>query len=637
MQQASASSTRKLVKLAELAVKKGNHQEAFQLYQQVLRLNPHHAEALFQLARAMHGAGDYDAAALLYERAIAENPRHADSYSLLCGVYGAQKQRELALATAQKATEQMPNNPEAFALMVSVLIRYGSSHTALEYLEQMLQQFPSDRELLQYYCITLKTCGRVEEAEAAYRKLTATHRVPANFRMQFEMYVPRFNSSNEDIDVARDNFAKGIAQFTKEKPVVDLFSLDLNPPFGLAYHDRDNKELLGAFNTMLRTVAPQLNFVAPHCKVALAGREGPIKVGFISQRMHNHVVGRCYRGILLHLAKQPDFSVTFFNLINVMDSGIQEMIDANIPVISLPTLVTAAQRMVAKHELDILVYPDIGMDLATQYMAMARLAPHQVCLGGHPETTGIDTIDYVVASRDYEPENAQENYTEQLLCIDGAASIFKRPPLPGSWLTRAELGLPDDRKLYMCPMAVHKFHPNFDAMLADILRQDPQATLVLFEDFHEQTVTDALKKRIFTQCDPARIIFMPWLTIEAFQSILKLVDAVIDTIGFGGGTTSQYAFGLGIPIVTMPARFARGRGVSSYYRTMEIDEPPIAATPEEYVAIALRIAHDRAYFTKLQTQILERNERMFERESQINAFTQLMRDIKAQRLDSYKQ
>ncbi len=635
MQQA-APSTRKLIKLAEAAVKKGQHQEAFQLYQQVLMLDPHHAEALFQLARALHFAGDYASATLLYTRALQENPLHTDSYTLLCGVYAAQKNRELELQTALKATEQMPDNPEAFSLLASVLIRHGDAPKALAYLEQVTPRFSSNTELQQYYCMALKLCSRFEEAEAAYQHLTATRRVPANFRMQFEMYLPRFNTSNEQIDTVRAKLADRIAHFTQTKPAVDLASLDVNPLFGLAYHNRDNKELLSAFARMLRAIAPQLNFTAPHCKATAVKGNAPIKIGFLSQRMHNHVVGYCYRGIMLHLAKQPGIEVTFFNLANVMDSGIQEMIDANIPVVSLPLLVPAAQRMIAKHELDILVYPDIGMDLATHYMAMARLAPHQVCLGGHPETTGIDTIDYVVASRDYEPENAQENYTEQLLCINGAASIFKRPATPAQWFTRAELGLPEDRKLYMCPMAVHKFHPDFDGLLAGILRKDPEATLVLFHDFHEQTVTEALKKRLFTQCDPARILFMPWLTLDAFQSILKLADAVIDTISFGGGTTSQYAFNLGVPIVTMPGRFARGRGVYSYYITMGIDSPPVASTPEEYVDIAVRLAHDRAYYNALQTQIFARNEHIFERTSQAAAFTQLMRDIHAQQLTPYQ-
>jgi protein O-GlcNAc transferase len=635
MQQA-APSTGKLMKLAEAAVQKGRHQEAFELYQQVLNLDPHHAEALFQLARALHNAGDYASAALLYGRAIQEDPQHVNSYVLLCAVYDAQKNPELVLQLAQKATERLPDHPKVFSLMASALLRYGRAQEALAYLENALPRFPADIELLQYYCLALKTCDRFEEAEAVYRKLVATQRIAASFRMQFETHLPRFNESNAQIDAVRAGFAKSIEDFTREKPAIDLSALDRNPLFGLTYHNRDNKELAQSFTKMLRTLAPQLNFVAPHCKDATARNAGPIRVGFLSQRMHNHVVGYCYRGVLLHLAKRADFSVTFFNTANVMDSGIQEIIDANIPIVSLPTLPTAAQAMVANHALDILVYPDIGMDLPTHFMAMARLAPYQLCLGGHPETTGIDTVDYVVASREYEPDSGQENYTERLLCIDGAATVFKRPAQPERWLTRAELELPEDRKLYICPMAVHKFHPDFDVLLANILEKDPQGTLVLFHDFHEQTVTDALKKRLFAQCDPARIIFLPWLKFDAFQGILKLADAVLDTIGFGGGTTSQYAFDLGVPIVTMPGRFARGRMVHSYYEVMEIDEAPVAASVEEYVDFAVRLANDRAYYAKLQKQILARNERLFARESQTTAFTQLLRDIHSQQLDKYK-
>lgn len=633
--QNAAISTRKLMRLAESASRKGQHQEAFQLYQQVVTLDPHHAEALFYLGRTLHSAGDYASAAFLYERAIQEDAQHCDSYVSLCWIYDVQHQFDRVMQLAQRATERMPNNPKAFSLMASALIRYGNAHLALDYLEKALQRFTSDSELLQHYCMALKDCNRFAEADEAYQKLVAGKRVPAHFRVQYELNLPRFNQSNEHIDAVRTAFAETVRRFTKEKPQVDLAMLANNPLFALTYHDRDNKEFAISFTRMLRSMAPQLNFVAPHCKAAIVDKTGPVKIGFFSQRMHNHVVGSCYRGVMLHLAQQPDFAVRFFRQSDVMDSGIQQILDAGIPVVALPASITAAQTVMANHQLDILIYPDIGMDMVTHFLAMSRLAPYQLCLGGHPETTGIDTVDYAVASREYEPAHAQTNYTERLLCLDGAATIFKRPAPPQRWFTRADLGLPEDRKLYMCPMAVHKFHPDFDAILSDLLRQDAQATLILFNDFHEQAVTDAFKQRIARSCDLSRIIFMPWQELEAFQSLLKLVDAVLDTIGFGGGTTSHYAFDLGVPIVTLPGRFARGRMVYSYYQVMGIADAPVAASPEDYVRLAVRLAHDRAYYDQLHQLILARSERIFERPSQIDAFTQLIRDVMAQQLEQY--
>ena len=38
----------------------------------------------------------------------------------------------------------------------------------------------------------------------------------------------------------------------------------------------------------------------------------------------------------------------------------------------------------------------------------------------------------------------------------GIDTLYDRPAPPTRWLTRKELGLPDDKKLYVCPMAILK-------------------------------------------------------------------------------------------------------------------------------------------------------------------------------------
>lgn len=630
-----APSTRKLMKSALNALHKNRGQEAFNLLQQVLALNPSHAEALYHSGFLLHGSGNYIRAADYYQLAIQSEPTHLRSYIMLCKVFEAQDRGEEAVQLAQYTAQLMPQEAQAHCQLASMLMRFCRAEEVPAYLESILPQFPDHTELLQFYCIALKVSDRFEEADKAYQKLVATHRVPASFRVLYETYLPRLYQSSAHIDAVRTQFERSIERFIAEKPRIDIGMLSNYPLFSLAYHNRDNKQNLQDYTRMLRLMAPELNYTAPHCKAALVKHSGPIRIGFLSNHMHNHSVGNCYRSVMLHLAAQPDFSVTFFNLANVMDEKIQEIIAAGVPIVSLPKNITAAHETVARHTLDILIYPDIGMDAPTHYMAMARLAPHQVCLGGHPETTGIDTVDYIISSRSYEPPHADENYMERLLCVDGVNTIFARPEVPEHWLTREDLGLPADKKLYVCPMAIQKFHPDYDQMLYDILTRDPKATLVLFDDFQQDSATRIMHGRIISKCDPARVIFMPWLKLEVLFSVLKTADAVLDTIYFGGGTTAQYAFGLGIPIVTMPWNYARGRCVYSYYVVMGLENAPIANDANNYVELAVKLANDEEYAAALSAQILERNHLMFESKPYGPIATQLMKDIMNQDLSHY--
>jgi len=305
--------------------------------------------------------------------------------------------------------------------------------------------------------------------------------------------------------------------------------------------------------------------------------------------------------------KRQGLDITLFMIDAKVDDTIEDLKKQGVNVIPLPSNIKASQETIASHELDILIYSDIGMDAKTHYMALARLATYQAVLVGHPDTTGIDTIDYYISNRFFEVEDAQENYTETLLLNDCVDTMFVRPPEPKQWYSRSELGLPEDKTLYTCPMTIQKLHPDFDIILKGILDKDPNAMLILFNDYQLQSSTDRMQRRVLSNCDPERVHFLGWQPMNKLWSILKESDAVLSTIYFGAGTTSQYCFAYGIPLVSMPDRYARSRMVHAYYTAMQVQDPPTGNTLEEYVEQAYRLANDKNYKARLSKEILANN------------------------------
>ncbi len=632
---AAAPSTRKLMKMAEAAMQKHRGQEAMDLLEQVVAINPHHAEAWYKIGFLLHASANAARARECYERAIQEAPTHFESYMMLCTILESENRGMDALKLASHAALNVaPNKAEAHVNLVSIMLGQRQSHLVVDYLQSVLPRFPNNQELHQLYCMGLKILGRSEEAEAEYQKVHQKWRVPVTFQIGYDLYMPRINQSVEEIDQLRDGIFKTLDRLIAQKSPAKLAMLNYLPVFAFAYHNRDNKLLLQRYHQMLRTVAPELNYTAPHVKQPRA--DGPIRIAFVSAHMFNHSVGSCYRSVMIHLAKQPEFEVRFFNYNHAVDSGVNQILDAEVSMRVLPKNLQAAREVVEEFKPDIMVYPDIGMHVNTQYLAMSRLAKFQCCFQGHPETTGIDTIDYVISSRSYEPPHADENYTERLLCNEGIDTTFKRPTAPQNWLTRQELGLPEGKKLYVCPMAIQKFHPDYDIVLAGIQKRDPNAVLVLFRDFDQLGASDQLQERILQHCDPERTIFMGWQPLDVLFSIMKQADALLDTIYFGGGTTAQYAFGFGFPIVTMPGRYARGRVIHSYYQIMGVENPPEADSLEGYVEMAVKVANDIDYHRNLNEQILAKNEKLFEKANYGANVVQLMKDIVAQDIEKYR-
>lgn len=636
----AGSSTRALIRSAESALEKGDVKQTVAYCKEVLRTQPAHARALGVMGHAYQAAGNMPTASQLYQQAINADPTSVEFYIELSRTLAAQNMPNEAVQIALAATKQAPNDPLAHSALVKLLLRFNSAHKALDYLESMPDRIKTDADLWQYYCFTLKLNEMNEKADVQYQELLRTfpHKVSASFRLMYETHLPRVLLDSEKLDKVRAAFEATLDRFIEQKPALDLFKLTYQPLFYLAFHNRDNKAFAQKYCRMLRTLAPrELNYVASHCKTEPVYEEGrPIRIGFCSRHMHEHAVGRCYRNIVLHLHRDPRFKVTLFAHHQIMDAKMNELVAAGIEIVPLPKNVLGAQQIIAHRELNILIYPDIGMEIDTYYLALARLAHYQCCLSGHPDTTGIDTIDYFISSRLYEPSHGNENYIETLLVHDGLDTLTERPSPPAQWLDRATLGLPIDKKLYVCPMAIQKIHPDFDAVMGDILKKDPNGMLVLFNDFQLKSASDRFRERILQQCDPSRVLFLDWQTEERLFSIMKAADAVLVTIYFGAGTTAQYATAFGIPMVSMPGDHTRSRVLHGYYTLMQIEDAPLAKSLDAYADIAVRLANDRAYYDRISAQLRERNRLLFEDNDYGPRAVELMCDIMKQDLAKYQ-
>jgi predicted O-linked N-acetylglucosamine transferase (SPINDLY family) len=278
----------------------------------------------------------------------------------------------------------------------------------------------------------------------------------------------------------------------------------------------------------------------------------------------------------------------------------------------LPHHLPVMRETILDQHVDVLFYPDIGMHPITYFLALSRLAPVQCVSWGHPVTTGLDRIDYFLSSADLEPDDAEEHYTESLVRLSALPTYYYRPPLPEPPRDRTAFGLSEQENLYLCPQSLFKFHPDFDAILVDLLRRDPQGRLILLEGGWPHWTALLLERWHKTLADVIdRVSFLPRLGEHDFLSLIMLSDVLLDPVHFGGGNTTYEAFAMGTPIVTQPGRFMRGRVTHACYKKMGLHDC-VASTPEEYVDIAVRLGTDRDYRKAVSAAILSRNHILYE-------------------------
>ena len=253
-------------------------------------------------------------------------------------------------------------------------------------------------------------------------------------------------------------------------------------------------------------------------------------------------------------------------------------------------------------------------------LASLRLAPVQVAGWGHPITTGLPNVDYFVSSREMEPEDGAASYRERLVLLSGLGTHYATPAAPGQ-AVRDEFGLPGDRALYLVPQSLFKIHPENDAVLAEVMARDANGILVFFAAPHDSVtaafqarLTQALARHGLQLAD--RAIFLPYMTHSEYLRVNTVCDVMLDTLHWSGGNTSLDALACGLPLVTLPGRFMRGRQSMAMLRLLGMHEL-IASDVAGYVATAVKVGGDRELRAALSARIKAGLPTLFNRDEPI--------------------
>lgn len=605
-----------LYRSAAAAHRAGNVEEAEQLCRQVLAANSSFARAWELLGLISHEGGETPQAIEYVERAIALEPQWPGFYHDLGNIYWSAGRHEEAERMLRQALRAMPQSIPTLATLGKVLYALGRTGESLEVFGNVLALCASAPENL---AAAYKELGLAEEARAAYAKAGEASSNSA-LRILAATQLPLVYESRDHLLACRQRLESDVDTFLAAGVRQDITTCVATPVFSLAHHGLNDVEIQKKLARLYRP--PSL--VPPRRERGV----GPIRVGFVSSYFGEyHTVPRLTFGLIARLAK-TDLHVTVFSAGAAHHSVARTLASAVPEFVPLPRDLPRARQQILDRGLDILIYTDIGMDQVTYSLAFSRLAPVQCVTWGHSDTTGIPTIDHFVSSALLEPADADAHYSEKLVRLPDLTLYFDRSPPPKT-LDRAGLGLDPTRRLYACPQTIYKFHPDFDAALAGILRRDPEAQIVLIRSLYPHP--DEILRRRFAQTMPDvadRIVFVRRLLHSEFLSLLLLADVVLDPYPYGGCTSSLEAFSLGVPVVTLPTEFLRGRFTQAFYRRLGVTSC-IARDQGDYTDIAVRLGTDPAFRRQVRDQIIAGQPQLFGDESVVNDWYQFLRSVTA--------
>ncbi len=243
-----------------------------------------------------------------------------------------------------------------------------------------------------------------------------------------------------------------------------------------------------------------------------------------------------------------------------------------------------------------LIYPGLLMDTVSVQLAAQRLAPVQCTSWGHPETSGIETLDYFLSSDLMEPSGADALYTEKLVRLPNLSIYYEPVDLGAVDSSRAQLGLRTDAAVFWCGQSLYKYLPQYDDVFARIASEAPHSQFVFIKHHAGPRVTEVFRKRL-TQAFAARgldidrhCVFLDRLSQSEFAGAIGLCDVFLDSLEWSGCNSAIESLPNALPIVTLPGAFMRGRHSAAILEMMGVTET-IARDLDDYVAIAARLAN----------------------------------------------
>jgi len=465
--------------------------------------------------------------------------------------------------------------------------------------------------------------GLHDQAVATYSAALRIRPEPA-VEIRRAITVSPLPASAAEIRAVRDEMMDKLQALLARPPVLqDPFAQVKTTPFFLAYHGLDDRPLAEALAQLYLRCCPALAYVAPGCRGGRRRAGRRLRLGLVSTFFHDHTIGQLNRGLVEAIDRSRIelfvFTTPFLIPRPAQDPVRQAFVTGPEHAIELPFDLARAREAIAAAELDVLYYTDVGMAPFTYFLAFSRLAPVQCVAWGHPDTTGIPTLDYFLACGAMEPPDGEHHYSERLVRLPGSTLFYRRPKLPGDDGDRVRLGLPAGR-LYVCPQSLFKFHPDFDAALIEILRRDSDGWLILV-DQHRAVYRQRLHDRLLAAGASdviGRIRYVPAMPRAEFVGLMRAADVMLDPFHFSGGNTSLEALSVGTPIVTWPGAFMRGRHTHGFYRLMGFEEC-VVPDRSAYADEALRIAGRPARRAELSRSIAEKSAVLFEDAASIQA------------------
>ena len=638
----------------------GKLNEAEASFRRAIQVRPDDADAFSNLGLTLHDLGRLDDAEICYRRALEFRPDFAQAHFNLGVTLQALGRLDEAEACYRQTLEIKPDFADAYNNQGLTLQDLGKPNEAEACLRQALQIRPGFAQAHFNLGVTLQALGRLDEAEACYRRaleirpdfadahnnlgntlkdLGRLNEAEISFQRalvirpdfadahnnlgitlhdlgQFGEAVTRYHRALQIApDYAQAHFNLGITLHDLGRPneaeLCYRRALQIKPDYFEAHSillfllsyaiGRTPSDYLAEAHQYGRQVSKKVS--SQFSQWSYARHPERLRVGLVSGDFGNHPVGYFLECLLAEIDQSAIELIAYptSRLDDELTARIRPHFSAWKPIISQGD--EAAARMIHSDGIHVLI------DLTGHTGHYNRLpifawkpAPVQVSWLGYFASTGVPTMDYLIADPWTLPKTDDGHFTEKIWRLPETRLCFTVPnfeiavsPLPA---------LANGYLTFGCFNNLRKMNDAVVALWAKVLASVPDSRLFLkTKQFQEPSVRQNTVERF-----AAHGIAIDRLILEGrsprteYLATYSRVDIALDPFPYTGGTTSAEGLWMGVPVLTLAGdRLLSRQGVGLL---MNAGLPEwIAADADDYVARAISHASNLPRLAALRQRL----------------------------------
>ena len=595
----------------------GQSQQARELAERIVRLDPSQDDAMNLLGLQAAQAGQGETAVTWFAKAAAANPANPNHLGNLAGMLISLGRLEPALEHLERAVVMSPS-AEVHNNMGAVLQKMDRLQEAAHHYRQAVQLSPASVAMWNNLGFVLLGLDQLEEADSALARALALapqnpdvmlnvgalrvrqgklsegkgallqllQLAPDSHSVQGAAHVNLANmpqGSGNDASAIyhlRQGLALSSGEFRVDVASALLFNLVQRASSSAAELFQEHVQFSETFET------PLLDEHRPHANSRDPNRR--IRVALVSADLRSHSVAFFLEPLLPSLAALPGLDLHAYSNTEEADAVTDRIRPhfAHWTDVHKLTDDELAQR-VRTDGIDILIDMS-GHTAGHRLLTFARKpAPVQASWMGYPGTTGLSSIDYYLADRYFLPPGQLDSqFSEKIVQLpasvcfrphEKALDIRALPALANGYLTFGSFN------------HLRKVNHNMVAVWSKLLRAVPDARLLLGGMPADESLTGLRSWFAEEGIDPARLIFQQVCPVDEYLALHHLVDIHLDSFPYNGGTTTWHALTMGVPSITLAGETPANRSGASILGQVGLAEF-VAASEEQYVEIGVRWA-----------------------------------------------